>query len=134
LTVAQYLALRAVAEEGVLGAELARRAAVSPAAVSQLLAALEASGYVERLPVSGDRRRQPLALGARGRATLASAQALLQDGLADLLRDLPPPEVDALGRLLTRLEQTLAGAAPPPRPRKPPRPKPPKPPRPRPPR
>ena len=41
LTVAQYLALQAIDEGEIVGAELARRAAVSPAAVSQLLAALE---------------------------------------------------------------------------------------------
>jgi DNA-binding MarR family transcriptional regulator len=117
LTVAQYLALRAIAEGGLVGAELARRASVSPAAVSQLLAALEAGGLVERRPAAGDRRRQALALGAAGRETLASAQRLLQEQLAPLLADLPHPEVDALGRLLARLETTLSGAAPPPRPR-----------------
>ena len=46
LTVAQYLALQAIAEGEVVGAELARRAAVSPAAVSQLLATLEESGLL----------------------------------------------------------------------------------------
>jgi len=88
-----------------------------------LLAALESAGFVERQPAAGDRRRQPLRLGARGRETLASAELLLQDRLAALLADLPHPEVDALGRLLTRLEQTLTDTAPPPRPR-PPKPKP----------
>lgn len=122
LTVAQYLALRAIDEEGLVGAELARRTAVSPAAVSQLLATLEAAGLVERRPALQDRRRQPLALGRQGRLTLRSAQLLLQDSLASLLSDLPPPEVDALGRLLARLEQTLTGKAPPPRPPRPPRP------------
>lgn len=117
----QYLALRAIDEEGLTGVELARRASVSAAAVSQLLAALESAGLVERQPAAGDRRRQPLRLGTRGRETLDSAEGLLQEELAALLGDLPHPEVDALGRLLTRLERTLTGAAPPPRPR-PPRP------------
>lgn len=123
LTVAQYLALRAIDEDGLAGAELARRTSVSPAAVSQLLTTLEAAGLVERRAAPGDRRRQELALGTRGRETLDSAQLLLQEQLASLLADLPHPEVDALGRLLTRLERTLTGAAPPPRP---PRPRPPK--------
>lgn len=127
LTVTQYLALRAIDEGGLAGAELARRASVSPAAVSQLLQTLEATGLVERRPSPGDRRRRSLALGARGRATLASAQRLLQDELATLLADLPHPEVDALGRLLTRLERTLSGTAPPPRPPRPPKPRPPRP-------
>jgi DNA-binding MarR family transcriptional regulator len=117
LTVTQYLALRAIADGDVVGAELARRAGVSPAAVSQLLSALAAAGLVERQPGSSDRRRQPLSLGPRGRETLASASAQLQRGLADLIEDLSPPEVDAL----VRLEHALTGTAPPPRP-KPPRP------------
>src|SRR6266536_1709283 len=48
VTVAQYLALQAIAEGELVGAELARRAAVSPAAVSQLLAALEHDGFLTR--------------------------------------------------------------------------------------
>jgi DNA-binding MarR family transcriptional regulator len=48
LTVAQYLVLQAVDQGGVVGSELARRAAVSPAAVSQLLVALESGGLLER--------------------------------------------------------------------------------------
>jgi DNA-binding MarR family transcriptional regulator len=119
LTLVQYLALRAIAEGELVGADLARRAAVSRAAVSQLLSALEAAGLVERGAASEDRRRQPLELGARGRATLVSAQAMLQDRLAALLVDLPRPEVDALARLLTRLDHTLSGTAPPPHPPRP---------------
>ena len=124
LTVAQYLALRAIDEGDLVGAELARRAAVSPAAVSQLLATLESTGLIERRPGAADRRRQALSLGERGRATLRSAQLLLQDRLADLLVDLPGPEVEALGRLLMRIGPAVAGAAPPPRPPRAPKPDP----------
>jgi DNA-binding MarR family transcriptional regulator len=122
LTVAQYLVLQAVADGEVLGSELARRAAVSAAAVSQLLAGLEAAGLVERRRLADDRRRQPLALTARGRETLRSAQELLHERLAALLPDLPSPETDALARLLGRIEDALAGTAPPPRPHRPPPP------------
>src|ERR687888_151408 len=48
LTVTQYLTLQAIADGEVVGAELARRAAVSPAAVSQLLATLEEHGLLAR--------------------------------------------------------------------------------------
>src|SRR5919204_3771447 len=85
LTVAQYLALQAVADEDVVGSELARRAAVSPAAVSQLVAALDAADLLERGRFPDDRRRQPLALTERGRAALRSARAVLRDRLAELL-------------------------------------------------
>ena len=81
LTVAQYLALQAIAEGEVLGAELARRAAVSPAAVSQLLAALEEDGLLTRGRLEDDRRRQPLALTEQGQWALRSAQTALRERL-----------------------------------------------------
>src|SRR5437868_3576396 len=119
LTVAQYLALQAIADGDVVGAELARRAAVSPAAVSQVLAALEESGLVTRGRLDDDRRRQPLALTEQGRWTQRSAQTALRERLAGLLVDLPPHEADALAHLLERLEASLSGTPPPPRPHRP---------------
>jgi DNA-binding MarR family transcriptional regulator len=131
LTVAQYLVLQAVADGELVGSELARRTAVSSAAVSQLLDALETADLVERRRLADDRRRQPLALTERGQTTFRSVQALLREGLAQLLADLPPPETDALARLLERLEALLSGTAPPRRPHRPPPPSRPRPPRPR---
>ena len=125
LTVAQYLALQAIAEGEIVGAELARRTAVSPAAVSQLLAALEDSGLVSRGRLEDDRRRQPLALTEQGQWALTSAQTALRERLAGLLADLPPPEADALARLLERLQASLSGTPPPPRPHRPTPPPPP---------
>lgn len=121
-TVAQYLALQAIADGEVVGAELARRAAVSPAAVSQLLAALEAAGMLTRDRLQTDRRRQPLSLTEQGRWALRSAQTSLRERLAGLLADMPPAETEALARLLERLETSLSGTPPPPRPRPPKRP------------
>jgi DNA-binding MarR family transcriptional regulator len=120
-TVPQYLALQAIAEGEVVGAELARAAAVSPAAISQLLAGLEAGGMLTRDRLHDDRRRQPLALTDQGRWALRSAQTTVRERLAGLLADLPPPEADALARLLERLEASLSGTPPPPRPPRPPR-------------
>jgi len=125
-TVAQYLTLQAIADGEVVGAELARRAAVSPAAISQLLAALEQAGMLSRDRRDDDRRRQPLLLTEHGRWALQSAQTALRERLAGLLADLPPPEIDALARLLERLQASLSGTPPPPRP---PRPHPPPPPK-----
>jgi DNA-binding MarR family transcriptional regulator len=123
LTVAQYLALQAIDEGEIVGAELARRAAVSPAAVSQLLAALEQAGLlIPRARLEDDRRRQPLALSEHGQWALRSAQTALRERLAGLLADLPPPEADALARLLERLQASLSGTPPPPRPHRPPPP------------
>src|SRR5439155_3139866 len=125
LTVAQYLALEAIAEGEIVGAELARRAAVSPAAVSQLLAALVDGGLLTRARLADDRRRQPLALTEHGQRALRSARTALRVRLAGLLADLPPPEAAALAGLLERLQDSLSGTPPPPPPRRPPPPPPP---------
>jgi DNA-binding MarR family transcriptional regulator len=122
LTVAQFLSLRAIATDGVSGTELARRAGVSGPAVSQLLAGLADSGLLERREFLEDRRRHTLALSARGKRTLVSAQTLLTERVSSLLADLPRPEADALARALPRVEATLSGAPPP---RRPPPPRPP---------
>jgi DNA-binding MarR family transcriptional regulator len=122
LTVAQYLTLQAIADGEIVGAELARRAAVSPAAISQLLAALEQDGLLTRERLQDDRRRQPLLLTEHGQWALRSAQTALRERLAGLLADIPPPEADALARLLERLQASLSGTPPPPRPHRPPPP------------
>jgi DNA-binding MarR family transcriptional regulator len=126
LTVPQYLALRAIAREGVTGSELARRTGVSGPAVSQLLSGLAGAGLIERSADSADRRRQALSLTAAGQRAFASAEALLRERLSELLAGLPRPEIDALARLLPSVEAALSGAPPP---RRPPPPPPPKPPR-----
>ena len=119
-TVAQYLTLQAIAEGEIVGAELARRAAISPAAVSQLLATLEGAGMLTRDRLEDDRRRLPITLTEQGEWALRSAQTTLRERLAGLLADLPPPEADALARLLERLQVSLSGTPPPPRPHRPP--------------
>lgn len=120
VTLVQYLTLQAIAEGEIVGAELARRAAVSPAAVSQLLAALEETGLLRRGRIEDDRRRQPLVLTERGERVLRSAQTAVREGLAALLVDLPPRDADALARVLGRLQAALSGTPPPPRPHRPP--------------
>jgi MarR family transcriptional regulator, organic hydroperoxide resistance regulator len=127
LTVAQYLALQEIAEGDVVGAELARGATVSPAAVSQLIAGLERAGLLTRVRLHDDRRRQPLALTDHGESALRSARTTLRAELAGLLADLTSPEADALARLLDRLQASLTGTPPPPRPHRPPPPRPPPP-------
>ena len=129
LTVAQYLALRAIASGDVTGTELARRAAVSGPAASQLIGALVESGLVERRADPRDRRRYALHMTRAGVRTLRSAETRLSDEIGTLLTGLPGPEIDALARVLPQLEAALAGTAPPRRPpppgpaRRPPRPR-----------
>ena len=121
LTLAQYLALRAIASEPLAAAELARRAGVSGAAVSQLVAALEGAGWVEREPEPADRRRHQLRLTQSGFEAFQAATRRVYGGLGELLADLPPHEARALTDLLVRIEHVLGGS-PPPRRRPPPRP------------
>jgi DNA-binding MarR family transcriptional regulator len=124
LTVAQFLALQSAAGGEVAGGELARRAAVSPAAASQLLSGLEESGLIRRERGLDDRRRQEIELTPAGRATLRSARLALRRGLASVLDDLLPHEADVLADGLVRLEAILSGAPPPRRPPRPPHPPP----------
>jgi DNA-binding MarR family transcriptional regulator len=131
LTIAQYLALRAVAREEVSGTELARRAGVSGPAVSQLLAGLSDAGLLEREAAADDRRRQRLVLSTIGKRAHSRAESELAKTFSALLGELPPPELDALARALPTVEAALSGAAPPRRPAPSGRPpKPPPPPRP----
>lgn len=116
LTVAQYLALRAVDAGPGSAADLARHSGASNAAVSQLVSGLAEEGLVERAPHDHDRRRVTLTLTTAGREALASTAAALERELGPLLDDLAPPERDALASL----EAVPTGAAPPRRP--PPRP------------
>jgi DNA-binding MarR family transcriptional regulator len=120
LTLAQFLALRAVEAEAVTAGELARRAGVSGAAVSQLVGALEDGGLIERAREPNDRRRYTLALAPTGSSVLHSATRLVHTGLETLLAELPRHEVDQLARLLERVAVTLGGSPPPPRPPPPP--------------
>ena len=121
LTVAQYLALRAIKAAPLPAAELARGTGVSGPAVSQLVSALVSAGLVERQPSEADRRTSALALTTGGARALDSATALVAERLAELLSDLPKPEADALARLLERVEAALSGAPPPRRPHPAPR-------------
>ena len=125
MTVAQYLALRAIGREDISGTELARRSGVSGPAVSQLVAGLSEEGLLERQPTEGDRRRVTLALSPAGVRALGTAEKALLKRLGSLLGDLPGPEADALARALPAVEAALSGAPPP---RRPP-PRPPRPPR-----
>lgn len=122
LTPPQYLALRAIAAAPVSVNQLARRAGVSGSAASQLLAVLVDAGFVERRPVADDRRRQQLALTGRGHELLDSVDGLLCERMAELIGELPPPELDALARGLPYVEAVLSGVEPPRRPAPPPPP------------
>jgi DNA-binding MarR family transcriptional regulator len=116
LTLAQYLALRAIGRESLGASELARRTGVSGPAVSQLVAGLAELGLVRRSPASEDRRRHELALSAAGERAVGSATELMRGRLGAAIDELPRPEADALARALPTVEAMLSGAPPPRRP------------------
>jgi MarR family transcriptional regulator, lower aerobic nicotinate degradation pathway regulator len=124
MTLSQYLALRAIDREPLTAAQIARRAAISGPAVSQLLAGLAELGWLRREPDPADRRRHALSLSPAGAAAYASAHELLRSRVGELLSELPRPEADALARLLPRVEAALSGVAPPARHHAPPHPRP----------
>jgi DNA-binding MarR family transcriptional regulator len=93
------------------------------------VASLEQAGLVERAVSGPDRRTRPLSLTSAGEQVLRSARRLLDKRLSEPLRELPPPEGDALSRSLEAVEALLLGTAPPARRRPPPPPKPPRRPR-----
>jgi DNA-binding MarR family transcriptional regulator len=119
LTLAQYLALRAIGREAVGAGELARRTGVSGPAVSQLIAGLVELGLVRRSAAEVDRRRQELALTAAGERALESAGRIMRERLSAVTEDLPRPEADGLARALPHVEAMLSGAPPPRRPKPP---------------
>ncbi len=123
LTLAQYLALRAVANEELPSSEIARRTGVSGPAVSQLLGALGDAGLIERAPVPGDRRRQALSASPAGSRTLRSAEALLRRRLGSPLTDMAPHEAEALRTGLDAVAAAIEGRPPPRRPPPPPAPR-----------
>jgi DNA-binding MarR family transcriptional regulator len=122
VTLGQYLGLRAIAAGVDSAADLARATGVSESAVSQLVAAFERAGTVERTSASDDRRRRRLTLTPDGERLLCSAQRLVGAQLEPLVASLAPPDADALAALLRRIEPALAGTAPPRRPPPPPHP------------
>ncbi|HEX3330629.1 MAG TPA: MarR family winged helix-turn-helix transcriptional regulator [Gaiellales bacterium] len=135
LSLGQYLGLRAIAAGVDSAADLARATGVSESAVSQLVAAFERAGTVERTPTGDDRRRRRLALTPDGERLLGTAQELVGARLEPLVTSLAPDDADALAALLRRIEPALTATAPPRRPPpQPPKhhhaPRPPRPPRP----
>ena len=110
-TVAQYLAMQAIADGEVVGAELARRATVSPAAISQLLTALEDAGMLTRSRLDDDRRRQPITLTKEGSSALRSAQTVLRERLAGLIAEIPPAAARPRRRSLAPPRSSAAGSS-----------------------
>ena len=89
LTVLQYTTLSILGYRGELSnAQLARRAYMSPQAMSEVIEALERKGLIERAPRPGHRRVLPAVLTAKGRKVLRACDAAVDELEAEMLRGL----------------------------------------------
>jgi DNA-binding MarR family transcriptional regulator len=70
---------RSIDEEGTRLTELAERSGFSKQAVSEVVADLEALGYVQRVPDPADGRAKTITLTERGNDALAAAQRIFAD-------------------------------------------------------
>ena len=86
---------------------LAERAQVSKQAMAQLVAHLEAHGYVERVPDPRDGRAKLVRATARGREVYAIARELVAEVEAQLTERLGEAKLRRLRALLAELDAAL---------------------------
>lgn len=94
-------------DEGTRVSLLAQRAGVSKQAMAQLVAHLEAHGYVERVPDPSDRRAGLVRATARGREVFAIARELTGEIEARLTERLGEAKLRRLRALLGELDAAL---------------------------
>ena len=113
LTVLQYTTLSVLGRRGGLSnAQLARRAYMSPQAMSEVIEALESKGLIKRSPHPSHRRVYPATLTAKGRKVLDSCERLVDELEAEMLSDLRPAERDGLREGLIRAVRGLHAGLP----------------------
>jgi len=88
--------------------QLARIMGIARSGSVSLVDALEALGYIQRLPMPGDRRAFGLALTAKGEADLVAISAAVQAHDDRMAQALTPEERTVLRGLLTRLSEAQA--------------------------
>ncbi|MEY8436440.1 MarR family transcriptional regulator [Atopobiaceae bacterium 24-176] len=105
--------LRVLSEEGGHASPslVARRLDLTPARVSNILAALERGGLVERGPSDGDRRRVEIRLTDRGHAIDRHMKEMFVDRTARLLAAIGEKDTQELVRIMGRIVSVLEAAA-----------------------
>jgi DNA-binding MarR family transcriptional regulator len=94
-------------DAGTTVSTLAERAGMTKQAMAQLVAHLEAHGYVERVPDPADRRAKLVRTTARGRAVFALVREFVADLERRLTERLGPAKLKRLRALLAELDETL---------------------------
>ena len=108
LTTPQYAVLTFLEQSpGLSGAQLARRAFVTPQTMQRILANLQAAGLVERDPHPEVGRVIEARLSGRGRALLQEGYGRAEAIEARMLADLTPDEQRQLAELLERCTRAL---------------------------
>ncbi len=91
-------------EGGLLSSELAARAQLDRARTSRAITSLVQKGLVARQAGSADRRQARVSLTARGHALHDELFPLVREINRELLRGLPPADVQRLARTLDQLQ------------------------------
>jgi DNA-binding MarR family transcriptional regulator len=108
---ASYLILRALDEMGPAGINaIASRLGLDGSTVTRQAAAMVRRSLVERRQDPADRRYSILAVTPEGRALMASLRATRRRRLADLLHGWTPEDVELLGRMLGKLNLSIAAS------------------------
>jgi DNA-binding MarR family transcriptional regulator len=97
VTTTEYVTLSVLRErDGMSSAQLARWAFVTPQAMNLVISALESRKLVRRRPDPSHGRVLRASVTAKGLQVLDRCDRSLDEIEADMLRDLPPDEVEAL--------------------------------------
>jgi DNA-binding MarR family transcriptional regulator len=109
---ASYLILRTLSEGGPASVNaLAERLGVDGSTVTRQTAAMEARGLIEREPDRTDRRASIVTMTDAGRARMNQVRRLRQEQLSALFEAWGSDDLSDLGRILRRLNETLADHA-----------------------
>jgi DNA-binding MarR family transcriptional regulator len=113
LTVLQYTTLSVLGRRGELSnAQLARRAYMSPQAMSEVIEALEAKGLIKRSPSRNHRRVFPATLTAKGKKVLAACDRLVDEMETEMLGGLRATEQRTLRKGLVHAVRALHAGLP----------------------
>jgi DNA-binding MarR family transcriptional regulator len=105
LTPAQARLFQRIAPGGSRLTDLAERAQITKQSAGFLVEALEAAGYVRRVPDPTDARARLIQLAPRGRRAVEASQNVVDDVLAEWSGHLGPRRMRALTEALTSLRQ-----------------------------
>src|SRR5688572_12592031 len=94
--------------------ELAAAEHVTTATMSRLVSAMEAEGWIERVPHPSDARAATLRATKTARTVMEKGRQRRVDAMSDILRGLKTGELAVVSRAVTALERTLAVQSAPP--------------------